>query len=172
MTRPCMLIVLISLLGATTASSATPKNPLFDLLVGTWDVRYEFIDKHGNHRLNRGQVSYRWILDGQALQETWTSDSESPQPRPFGTTINFYDPKQLCWTALWVYPAQGQILKVTGGDVNGTWVLTGHDASGALQRWSTQATDADSVLGRFEISDDEGKTWRQVGTNTLQRHPQ
>lgn len=172
MTRPYSLFALLSLLWVTSASAEPPKSALFDLLVGTWDVQYEFVGRDGKPRLNRGQVSYRWILDGQALQEIWTSDAGNPEPRPFGTTLNFYDPKQQRWTALWVYPAQGQIIKVTGGDVNGTWVLNGQDDAGVLQRWSTQAVNPDSVIGRFETSNDAGKTWQQVGTNTMKRHSQ
>ena len=39
-------------------------------------------------------MHYGWILDGKALQEIWTSDSESKDLRPFGTTIDFYDSKR------------------------------------------------------------------------------
>jgi hypothetical protein len=121
-------------------------------------------------RRYKGQVYYSWILDGKALQEVWTSDSEDGHPRPYGTTINFYDPKRRHWTAVWVYPAQGQTTVVTGGEAGGSHVLTGHDENGALQRWSTSIVTPDSVLGRFDISEDDGKTWRQVGVNHMQRH--
>jgi hypothetical protein len=60
---------------------------------------------------------------------------------------------------------------MTGGEVNGSFVLTGHDQSGALQRWSTSVGQRDSIIIRAEISNDEGETWRPVGTSYLQRHP-
>jgi hypothetical protein len=58
---------------------------------------------------------------------------------------------------------------VTGGEVNGSYVLTGHNETGALQRWSTSVETSDSVVGRFDISEDEGKTWRPVGVNHMER---
>jgi hypothetical protein len=111
------------------------------------------------------------ILDGKALQEVWTSDSESKDPRPFGTMINFYNPKRQQWTAVWVYPSQGETWQMTGGDVDSNFVLTGHDQAGALQRWSTSVVTPDSVIGRFDISHDEGKTWKEVGVNHMRRVP-
>jgi hypothetical protein len=60
-------------LAAAESKAEAPQNPLFDQLIGTWDVRYEFTDKNGKLRSNRGQVHYSWILGGKALQETWTS---------------------------------------------------------------------------------------------------
>lgn len=157
-------------LAAAESKTKIPKNALFDQLVGTWDVTYEFTDKNRNARRDRGQVHYSWILDGKALQEIWTSASEDKGPQPFGTTIDFYDLKRQRWTAVWIYPAEGMTMIMTGGEVNGSFVLTGHDQSGALQRWSTSVGQRDSIVIRAEISNDEGKTWRPMGVSYLQRH--
>ena len=157
-------------LAAAESKTKIPQNALFDQLVGTWDVTYEFTDKNGNARRDRGQVHYSWILDGKALQEIWTSASEDKDPQPFGTTINFYDRKRQHWTAVWVYPAEGMTLIMTGGEVDGRFVLTGFDESGALQRWSTNVVQSDSIVIRLDISNDDGKTWRPGGASYLHRH--
>jgi hypothetical protein len=102
-------------LAAAESKAEVPQNALFDQLVGTWDVRYEFTDKNGKLRSNLGQVHYSWVLGGKALQEIWTSDSESKDLLPFGTTINFYDLKRQRWTAVWIYPADGMTMFMTGG---------------------------------------------------------
>lgn len=169
---PVLVWSLLCIASAAADDSSTTKvakSVVLDKLAGTWDVRYEFIDKAGRSRVNNGQVQYTWILDGKALQEVWTSDSESKDPQPFGTSINFYDPKRQHWTAVWVYPSQGETFQMAGGDVDGNFVLTGHDQSGALQRWSTSVVTPDSVIGHFHISRDEGKTWKEVGVNHLKR---
>jgi hypothetical protein len=157
-------------LAAAESKAEVPQNALFDQLVGTWDVHYEFTDKNGKLRSNLGQVHYSWVLGGKALQEIWTSDFESKDLLPFGTTIDFYDLKRQRWTAVWIYPAEGMTMIMTGGEVNGSFVLTGHDQSGALQRWSTSVGQRDSIVIRAEISNDEGKTWRPMGVSYLQRH--
>jgi hypothetical protein len=60
---------------------------------------------------------------------------------------------------------------MTGGEVNGSFVLSGRDQSDALQRWSTtSAGQRDSVVVRAEISNDEGKTWQPMGVSYLRRH--
>jgi hypothetical protein len=157
-------------LAAAEQPKAKVPHTLFDQLVGTWDVRYEIIDKDGNVRRNRGQVQFSWILDGNALQEIWLSDSESKHLQPFGTTIDFYDRKRQRWTAVWIYPEQGVTSIMTGGEVNGSLVLTGRNESGALERWSTSVAQPNSIAVRAEVSDDEGKTWRPIGVSYLERH--
>lgn len=156
---------------STAESSTTPaRNALFEQLIGTWDVRYEYMDKDSKARSDAGQVHYRWILDGQALHETWTAKSAKGEQQPFGTTIDYYDPKRQRWTAVWVYPSEGTTLIMTGGDVNGSFVLTGHNESGALERWSTSIVDHDSIVIRAETTSDDGKSWQPLGVSHLQRH--
>jgi hypothetical protein len=145
-----------------------PHNALFDQLIGTWDVRYEIFDKDGKVRRSAGQVRYSWILAGKALQEVWSAASESTDSQPFGTTIDFYDLKRQRWTAVWIYPAQGMTSMMSGGEVNGSFVLTGHNESGALERWSTSITSPDSIAVRADVSDDDGKTWRPMGVSYLE----
>jgi hypothetical protein len=158
------------LAAAEKPKAKVPQNTLFDQLVGTWDVRYEIVDKDQNVRRNRGQVQFSWILDGNALQEIWLSDSESKHLQPFGTTIDFYDRKRQRWTAVWIYPEQGVTSIMTGGEVNGSLVLTGRNESRALERWSTSVAQPNSIAVRAEVSDDEGKTWRPIGVSYLERH--
>ena len=143
---------------------------LFGRFVGNWDVSYQTYDKDGKVRRNRGQVTYSWILDGQAIQETWTSDAHLKEPKPFGTSIIFYDGKRQHWTEVWIYPAQGMTTIVNGGEENGRIVLSGRDEDGAILRWSFNDIKADSFVWRGEISKDESKTWQLQGENQIHRH--
>jgi hypothetical protein len=156
--------------GSIGPSAIGQERALFDRLIGTWDVSYEIYDKDGKVRLYRGGVTYAWILDGGALQEIWTSDAHDKEPQPYGTTISFYDSKRQRWTAIWIYPAQAMSLIVSGNAVNGGIELSGHDAAGAIQRWLLNDFQADSFTARFDVSDDEGKTWRRLGVNHMRRH--
>jgi hypothetical protein len=138
--------------------------------IGTWDVSYEIYDKNGNIRHNLGQVVCSWIIPGQALQEVWSGDSHSRDFQPYGTTIGFLDQKHGQWTEVWIYPEQGMTTVVSGGEEHGGIVLTGRNAAGALERWSTIDIRPNSYVSRFEVSEDGGKTWRLVGVNHTTRH--
>jgi hypothetical protein len=155
--------------GRASAAAAANK-ALFERLVGTWDVSYEIFDKDGKTRTYRGQVTYQWILDGLALQEVWTSDSLNKVPQPYSTTIGFQDGKRGRWTEVWIYPAQGTTLSVSGVAEGERIVLTGRDDAGATQRWQIDDIQADSFVYHFEISTDEGQTWRALGVNHMRRH--
>jgi uncharacterized protein len=115
-------------------------------------------------------VTYSPILDGQAVQETWTSDAHLNEPKPFGTSIIFYDSKRQYWTEVWVYPAQGMTTIVNGGEKDGRIVLTGRDEGGGVLRWSFNDIKPDSFVWRGEISTDEGKTWQLQGENQVHKH--
>jgi hypothetical protein len=157
-------------LPATGQQAKVPERALYNRFVGAWDVNYEIYDKDGKLRPYRGQVTYSWILDGGAMQEVWTSDAHNKEPQPYGTTIDFYDGKRQLWTAVWIYPALGMTTVVTGREVDGGIVLTGRDEAGAIQRWSINDIQTNSFVGRFESSNDEGKTWRLLGVNHMHRH--
>ena len=172
---PCLLALLLSsptLAGGTPPAAAAeakaPQRALFDSMIGTWDVSYVIYDKDGKVRRLPGQVTYSWILDGGALQEVW-SDVAGKRVKPYATTVGYQDVKHGRWTAVWIYPEAGMPTVVTGGEVDGRLVLTGHDQDGVLQRWAIDSVQGDAFDARYESSDDEGKTWRLVGVNHMQR---
>ncbi len=147
-----------------------PDRKILEQLIGDWDVEYAIYDRHSHVRHYVGTVAYRWLLAGAAIQETWTSADNGRDAEPYGTTIEFFDPKHRCWTAVWVYPEQGMYYSLTGGEIGGRIVLTGDDQHGVLQRWSTGDMHGNSFDGRYDISHDGGKTWQLVGINQMHRH--
>lgn len=155
-------------LAADAPPAAAPEKAFFDRLIGSWDVQYEIYAKDGKVRRLPGRVSYAWILDGATLQETW-SDVDGQQVKPYATTISYEDGKHGRWTAVYIYPQSGMPTIVTGGRVDGSVVLEGRDPSGALQRWWLGDLKAQSFTARYEISEDQGKTWRLLGINYMSR---
>jgi hypothetical protein len=99
-------------------------------------------------RRYNGQAVYSQILDGGALQETWASDAHNSKLQPYGMTIEFYDEKRQCWTAVWIYPAQGVTTVVTGAEVDGKIQFTDRNQAGATERWPMTDMQADSFLLR------------------------
>ena len=168
--RRGVTLAVLMCLGLSLSQAKAAQSALFDRLAGTWDVSYEIYDKDGKQRVYHGQVLYSRIIDGSTLQEIWTSDAHDKVPQPYSTTIAFQDSKRQRWTEVWIYPARGYTTIMSGGEVDGRIVLTGHDDDGTLQRWTTSDIQADSFDCRFESSSDEGKTWRLVGVNHMHQH--
>lgn len=154
---------------ASVPDAKTPELAFYDRLIGTWDVIYDLYDRNGKLRHLPGQVTYAWILDGQALQEIW-SDVDGKTVKPYGTMISYMDTRHGRWNATWVYPGASMTMLVSGNLVDGRMVLTGRDQDGALQRWTTGDVQADAFVGRYEISSDEGKSWRILSVNHMRRH--
>ncbi|HEY0801796.1 MAG TPA: hypothetical protein VGD54_13190 [Steroidobacteraceae bacterium] len=155
---------------APESSNKSAEIALHNRFIGTWDVSYEIYDKSGKVRHNLGQVTYSWIIKDQAIQEVWSGDSHSKEFLPYGATIAFYDNKHQLWTEVWIYPDQGSTTIVSGRASNGRIVLTGRNIAGSLERWSTSDIQSNSFVSSFDVSEDDGKTWRLVGVNHNTRH--
>lgn len=149
--------------------SGRPEQKLLNQMIGSWDVDYAIYDDQGHVKHNLGTATYRWILEGAAIQEVWTSNYRGRQAQPYGTTLEFFDAARNRWTAIWIYPEKGMYYSVSGGEAEGHIVLSGMDQDGLLQRWSNGEFRANSFVGRFDVSRDGGKTWRLVGINQMHR---
>jgi hypothetical protein len=129
----------------TGPQAKVPESTLFGRLVGTWDVNYELCKNLDLGLPQQGSPTLRY--DDRLLR------CQAP-----------------AWTAVWVYPEQGMTTVVSGGEIDGRIVLTGPDEAGAIQRWSYSDIQTDSFLGRFQSSNDEGKTWRLLSVSHMHRH--
>jgi hypothetical protein len=154
----------------SSLQTARPEQRLLNEMIGRWDVDYAIYDERGQVKHYLGTATYRWILEGAAIQVIWTSDYRGRQTQPYGTTLEFFDAARSRWTAIWIYPQKGMYYSLSGGETEGHIVLTGTDQEGLLQRWSNSDFRANSFVGRFEVSKDGGKTWRLVGVNQMRRH--
>jgi hypothetical protein len=85
------------------------KLALFGQFVGDWDILEDrFLRPDGTWATSRGEVHWRWILDGKAVQDVWAStDEKNMKPIPEGTTVRFYDPRIDAWPSVWISPNQG-----------------------------------------------------------------
>ena len=100
---------------------------LFGQFVGDWEItecRYRQHD--GSWETSRGEVHWRWILDGRAVQDVWTSlEEETGRSVPIGTTVRFYDPAIDAWRSVWLSPVQGMVRSFVGRAVGSEIVLDG-----------------------------------------------
>ena len=143
---------------------------LFDRFVGTWDCDYKIIGVNGSVTRFAGELLFGWIIDGRALQDIWIGYPKSRSgERSIGTSVRFYDARAGIWRVVWVAPADGGVITLTGGAVGDRIVLDGKDSDGWLLRWSFNEIRNDSFVWRGEISKDQGRTWLLAEEHHMKR---
>lgn len=161
-----LLLFSLSLLLAAVASSPTPPPnksnaaPLkacagpefrqFDFWIGQWIVRAP-----NGQQVGTSQITV--VAGGCAIREQWEGAAGS-----LGTSLNYYDPATGHWQQDWV-GGDGTILHLRGRRVGNAMVMSQESETGSAKTsnritWTPLADG--KVQQHWEISQDEGKTWK------------
>jgi hypothetical protein len=137
------------------------KLELFGQFVGDWEiVEDRYLEADGTWLLQKGELHWRWILDGRALQDVWASwDETTGKVIPDGTTIRFYDPKIDAWRSTWISATQGVVKTFIGRQVGNEIVLDGVTVDGFPVKWIFSEITPNSFRWHSEETRDDGKTW-------------
>jgi hypothetical protein len=132
------------------------KLALFGQFVGDWDiVEDRYLEADGMWTRGKGELHWRWILGGRALQDVWAStNEETGELTPDGTTIRFYDPKIDAWRSTWISPTQGAVKTFIGRPVGKEVVLEGKSPEGFPISGSfptSPLTRSDGILKKPEM---------------------
>jgi hypothetical protein len=158
------LLLMFALLAAAGMSHAAdqgcadPRSRHFDFWIGNWEVVNANGTVAGRNRIEP-------ILGGCALQEHWTGTSGSA-----GTSLNFFDTSRGKWRQFWVW-REGTTLELEGALKDGAMVLEGEsmeDGKPAFNRITWRDPPGPTVRQLWEISLDNGKTWKTVFDGTYQ----
>lgn len=138
------------------------KLALFGQFVGDWDIlECRFLRPDGTWAVNRGELHWRWILDGRALQDVWmTIDEETEKPVPDGTTVRFYDQKIDAWHSVWISPTQGVLKTFIARKIGDEIVVEGKTTEGYPLKWIFSEITPNSFRWHSEETRDNGKTWK------------
>jgi hypothetical protein len=149
---------------ANASPCASAAHRQFDFWLGDWDVATPQGKPAGTNHVER-------LLEGCALQESWVASDGSK-----GTSLSSYDAVARKWRQTFVDDT-GQVLILEGDFKDGKMVLQGEKVLGrqhqALQRISWQVVPGDKVRQRWDISQDDGKTWSVLfeGIYTKKKSP-
>lgn len=125
---------------------------LFGQFVGDWEItECRSLETDGSWSVSRGKLHWRWILEGRAVQDVWTTiDEATHRSIPIGTTVRFYDPKIEAWHSIWMSPVNGTIRAFIGRAVGAEVVLEGKNSIGNLTKWIFFEIRSDSFRWRAE----------------------
>ncbi len=125
----------------------------FDFWIGDW-----IVSGGPDGKTHQGNNTIKRVSSGCALLEHWRNPSGGE-----GMSLNAYDAGKREWTQFWI-GADGVILRLHGGLQGGAMVMRGElpKAGGGgvqLQRITWTPKDDGSVEQRWDVSDDDGKSW-------------
>jgi hypothetical protein len=131
------------------SACSAPEHRQFDFWIGHWTVA-------ANGQV-AGDSRIESILEGCAVQETWTGASGNR-----GKSLSVYNRAHGAWEQFWI-DSQGDRLLLRGGLRDGAMVLENvHEPAATTGReritWTTNADG--SVRQLWEASTDGGTTWR------------
>ena len=137
------------------------KLALFGQFVGDWDILEDrYLQPDGTWAVSRGELHWRWILDGKAVQDVWSfTEQKTGNPIPEGTTVRFYDKKIDAWHSVWISPNQGVVKTFIARRVGEEIVLEGKSTDGHPVKWIFSEIRPDSFRWRSEETRDNGETW-------------
>lgn len=148
-----------ALLADNAASEHRDKLMLFGQFVGSWKFSGTEYYDNGRRATDRGEIHFHWVLQGRAIQDVWLETKRTDSdPKVYGTTLRFYDPKTDSWRITWIEPRLGVVRMLTGTQVRSEIVLSGQAADGLPLRWIFSDIKRHSFHWRGEKSN--GKQWR------------
>lgn len=148
------------------------KLALFGQFVGDWVGEATLLKDDGSELSGgKGEVHFRWILEGRAVQDVWMSeDPASKSMIPGGTTLRFYDAERDVWQSTWISPKQNTTMTFLGKKVGEEIILEAMNKRGRLEHWIFYDIEkGSSFRWRGEGSHDGGKTWRQYVRYSFRR---
>ena len=143
---------------------------LFGQFVGDWTIVAQWSQPDGSKLEGTGEVHFRWVLDGRAIQDVWITHEENP-PRDVsaGTTIRFYDPTIDAWQCVWIAPPRGTVRTFLARQIDDEIVLEGKTSEDHPERWIYSKITPRSFCWRAVESHDGRKTWKLTEEMSVQR---
>jgi hypothetical protein len=125
--------------------------------VGSWAGEYRVFLPRGT-KAGRIRVSFGWILEGRAIQDSgWAFEDEPDSDGP-GSTLRFYDPGIQAWRIIFVDPVHHAHNEMVGRRVGDDVVQQGYSRDRAIKWTFTDVTPNSFIWRGYHLADD-GVRW-------------
>jgi hypothetical protein len=155
---------------------------LFGRFIGSWDITWRGLDRHGVEREMQGELHFAWVLGGRAVQDVWIVPARGlpgegePGIAFHGSTLRFYDPAIGAWRSTWIEPVNGRVRRFIGRPVGDDIVLESFEDEPRLRwRFTDIADDRFRWVGEISrdgsagfVQDEEMLVRRRFGENPPQ----
>jgi hypothetical protein len=145
--------------GTGPADGAPAALAQYGQFIGVWQCRTYARVRDGSWQANDWEATWtwRWVLEGHAIQDVWEVPPEAPRGHSLGTNLRIYDPESDVWRIAWTTTVTREFdlfeARAQGADV----VMTGEiPARGQRPPHTARVTfhdiAADSFQWRYEAS--------------------
>jgi len=145
---------------------------LFGQFVGDWQIQEcRVLTAAGNWRELAGELHWRWILRGRAVQDVWTLfDKETGKLFYEGTTVRLYVPETGTWASTWISTSRDRARLFVGRPVGKEIVLDEQvEDSPRQERWIFFDIAPDSFRWRGEERPNEHSSWKTTEHMQIRR---
>ena len=144
----------------------------FGQFVGDWTIeecRYLHPDGTWGHLV--GELHWRWILRGRAVQDVWTLVDPATGALVYeGTTIRFFDRRRNAWSSTWFSATAARVRSFTGQEIGDRIILDEQVAPGApAERWVFSEIRAEAFRWHAEQDHHDGRGWVRTEVMRIRR---
>lgn len=135
---------------------------LFGQFVGDWKIEEcRILEADGEWRDLIGELHWRWILRGRAVQDVWTLfDRATGKLFYEGTTVRLYVPVTGTWASTWISTGRPRARLFVGRPIGGEIVLDELvEARAPQERWIFFDVTKDSFRWRAEDRPTTDSKW-------------
>lgn len=150
-----------ALAGALVANGPHPSlghhADTFGRLVGSWAGEYRVFTSSGT-KSGKIRVSFGWILDGRAIQDSGWAYENLPDSDVPGSTLRIYDPGIEAWHIVFVDPMDPGHTEMVARRVGDDVIQQGYLDNRAI-KWTFTDVRAKSFTWRGYHLADNGENW-------------
>ncbi len=141
---------------------APPETEQFAFLIGEWDCATRSMGPNGQFTEGTASWAGEWVLDGWAIQDTWTS--QLPNGGTFmGFNIRSFNPSTGKWDNRWLQTGNLEWKYFESQQVGETMVMIGGEGKDGFGEFIDRNTfyeiEQDSWRWKKDRSYDGGATW-------------
>ncbi len=161
----------LALSAAERSPALSAEDDAYGWLVGSWHLdvlRYRSNDVSA--RGIQAEVHAGWVLEGQAVQDTWIMPRRGQRTGQMDKNLNMYSTTLRTWDAAigarritWDNPAGGHFERQLGRRIGNDIVQIGARADGKPTRWRFIDITPNSFHWLGEVLNPDGQTWNVEG---------
>lgn len=154
-------LVPLGLVAARRSPRIPASEDIYAPLIGDWTIRSVVHRKDGTGVETHGQWSFRWVLNGSAIEDVIGADTADANGIwQAGIALRFYDDADKTWRVTYVEPFTRTIVLLTARKV-GHHIIQTNDERNTAETWTFEEMTPQSFYWVDRVRQYDGTMWVQ-----------